>query len=106
MDNNYRRSSEEALAESIGLNALREIDKDGLYALSVRLLDDGVCELIVVPDAPVTLKNVLDWEHVVGEMRLLFHGEADIQLRVMDHHEFHRFEQSNEPSYNANLADA
>lgn len=106
MEENYRRSSAQALAESIGLHALAGIGKQGLYALAVRTLDDDIHELIVVPDHPATFEDLLHWEHHTGEMRLLFHDEADIRLRVMDHDEFHILEESNEPNYSANLADA
>jgi hypothetical protein len=106
MENDYRRSSEEALAESIGLHALVGIGKEGLHALAVRMDDRDVCELIIVPEHPATIEDILHWEHHTGEVRLLFHGEADIHLRIMDIDEFHNMEKSNQPSYNANLADA
>lgn len=106
MKKDNRRSSEQALAESIGLNALDGIGKDGLHALAVRMIEGEVCELIIVPDHAATIEDILHWEHHTGEMRLLFHGEADIRLHVMSHDEFHVLEKSNEPSYNANLADA
>ena len=104
MKKDDRRNSEQALAESIGINALTGIGKEGLQALSVRTLEEDVYELIVVPDHPATIEDVLHWEHHTGELRLLFHGEAEIELRIMDHLEFHELEETNEPNYNANLA--
>lgn len=106
MEKDNRRSSEQALAESIGLNALAGIGKDGLHALAVNAQDDGVYHLIVVPDHPATLSDILDWEDATGDLRILFHGEADVKLRVMSHDEFHAFRRATEPNYNNDLAEA
>lgn len=106
MEKNYRRSSEQALAESVGLHALAKIGKEGLAHLAVDVDDDGTYDLIVVPDHPATLNDILDWEDVTGDLRILFEDEADIKLRVMSHDEFSAFRRAAEPNYNHDLAEA
>lgn len=99
-------SAEKALAVSIGENALWKIDLDGLHALAVSMQDDGTCELVVVPEDAPTMEDVLEWEFETGELRLLFLGEADIELRIMDHMEYHELAASEEPAFNRHLAEA
>lgn len=96
---------EHALAMSLGENALFAIGKSGLHALAVTMHDDGVCDLIVVPDHETTLEDVLHWEHQTGELNLLFHGESHIDLCIMNHHEFHALVETDEPEFKM-LADA
>lgn len=106
MKKNNHRSSEQALAESIGVNALRGISKEGLHALAVDVQDGETFALIVVPDHPATLAEVLDWEDLTGDLRVLFHQEADIKLRIMSDDEFQVFRRATEPNYNNDLAEA
>lgn len=106
MKKDNHRSSEQALAESIGINALHGIGKDGLHALAVHVQHDETYALIVVPDHPATLTDVLEWEDVTGDLRVLFHQEADIKLRIMSEDEFHAFRRATEPNYNNDLAEA
>lgn len=105
-EKNNPRSSEQALAESIGLNALHKIGRQGLQALAVDVPQGGTYDLIVVPDHPATLNDILDWEDATGDLRVLFQGEADIKLCVMSHDEFHAFRRATEPNYNSDLAEA
>lgn len=42
----------------------------------------------------------------VQDLRIIFHDEADIKLRVMIHDEFQAFHRAIEPNYNTDLAEA
>lgn len=97
---------EQDLALSIGEDALSRIGTTGLHALAVAMNSEEEFELIIVSDQPVTLQDVLRWEHHTGELNLVFNGQAHIELRIMDPTEFHALSTAEEPHFNRALADA